>query len=78
MMKTNQIQMTVPSTKSNVEELIQHLCTKIASTNNLNDKYRDDFINKSYCTMIKLFCSITYRPGYDSFEISQKIKNKRE
>jgi len=63
---------------NNVEELILHLCQKIASANNLNESTRDEFINRSYSTMIKLFCSITYRPVYDSFEISQKIKKKRK
>lgn len=62
--------------RSNEEELIMHLCSKIANFNNLNEIYREDFINKSYSNMIKLFCSITYRPVNDSFEIAQKIKNK--
>ena len=69
---------TTPTRGNNVEELILHLCHKIASVNNLSEKARDEFINRSYSTMIKLFCSITYRPVYDSFEISQKIKNKRK
>jgi len=62
--------------RSNVEELIMHLCSKIAISNNLNEIYQEDFINRSYSNMIKLFCSITYRPVNDSFEITQKIKNK--
>ena len=62
---------------NNVEELVLHLCQKIASANNLNEITREEFINRSYSTMIKIFCSITYTPVDDTFEISQKIKNKR-
>jgi hypothetical protein len=57
-----------------VEQFIYRLCSKIASVNNLNDKIKDEFINKSYAYLVKLFCSDAYTPTYDAFEISQKIK----
>jgi hypothetical protein len=60
--------------KNNIEQLIYRLCSKIASVNNLNDKLREDFINKSYAYLVKLFCSDAYTQTYDAFDLSQKIK----
>jgi hypothetical protein len=62
--------------KNNVEELILYLCQKIASINSLNEKVREEFTNNSYAYMVKLFCSDSFTPIYDSFEVSQKIKKK--
>lgn len=62
--------------KNNVEELILYLCQKIASVNNLNEKVREEFTNSSYAYMVKLFCSDSFTPIYDAFEVSQKIKKK--
>ena len=69
---------TSVTNRTNVEELIYHLCAKIASASNVDSRHRDDFINKSYSNMIRLFCSITYCPTHDLLETSQRIKNKRE
>lgn len=64
---------------NNIEKLVYRLCSKVASINNLNnEKSRDDFLNKSYAYMVKLFCSDAYTPVYDTFEVSQKIKKKRK
>jgi hypothetical protein len=60
--------------KNNIEQLIYRLCSKIASVNNLNEKLKDEFINKSYAYLVKLFCSDAYTPTYDAFDLSHKIK----
>lgn len=64
------------SNKNDVEELVLYLCQKIASNNNLNEKLKDEFTNNSYAYMVKLFCSDSFTPIYDTFEVSQKIKKK--
>lgn len=60
--------------RNNVEQLIFRLCSKIAAVNNLTDRSKEDFINKSYAYLVKMFCSDAYTPTYDAFEVSQKIK----
>lgn len=62
---------------NHVENLILRLCYKIASVNNLNEKLTEEFVNKSFAYMVKLFCSDAYSPVYDTLEVSQKIKKKR-
>jgi len=62
---------------NNVEQLILRLCSKIASINNLNERSKEDFLNSSYAYVVKLFCSDAYSPVYETFEVSQKIKKKR-
>ena len=70
----HQQQVTAKLSKNNVEQLIYRLCSKIASVNNLNDKLKEEFINKSYAYLVKLFCSDAYTPTYDAFDLSHKIK----
>ena len=62
---------------NHIEHLIQRLCSKIASTNNLNERSKEEFLNSSYAYVVKIFCSDAYSPVYETFEVSQKIKKKR-
>ena len=63
---------------NNIEKLVYRLCSKVATINNLSERARDDFLDKCYAYVVKLFCSDAYTPVYDTFEVSQKIKKKRE
>jgi hypothetical protein len=62
---------------NNINDLVLNLCSKIASTNNLNDQIKEDFVKNNYSYIVKLFGSDSYCPVYDAFEVSQKIKKKR-
>lgn len=55
------------------EQLIHHLCAKLAS--NLMF-HREEYIDSSYKDSIRLFCSTSYGSVDDAFELIQKIKQK--
>lgn len=61
---------------NNVEQLVHRLLTKISSIYNLNDKLKEEFINNSYAYMVQIFSYNAYATVHDSFEVSEKIKNK--
>lgn len=65
---------TKSNTSNNVEQLVHRLVLKIASVNNLNDKLKEEFVNKKYAYIVKLFCSDAFAGVFDAFEVSEKIK----
>jgi hypothetical protein len=61
------------ASSNTTEQLVHRLCTKLASNLGL---HREEFINSSYKDAIRLFCSSSYAPVDDAFELTQKIKKK--
>lgn len=61
---------------TSLEQLIYRLCVKLAASNNLNDKFKEQFVNTSFPYLIKLLASDSYSPVCDRLEISEKIKKK--
>ena len=63
--------------KNNLEELLLQLCTRITNVNNINEVYKESFVNRSFSDMIKAISSSTFADHFDEFEIAEKIKKKR-
>lgn len=65
---------------SSLEQLMHRLVEKVAAQNvspDVAEKKRAEFVAKSYNYLSKVISSDSFTPSYDSFELVEKTKKKR-
>lgn len=65
---------------TNLEHLMNRLVAKVVSQNvspDVPEKKKLEFVAKSYNYLSKVITSDSFAPSYDSFELAEKTKKKR-